>query len=193
MSEKELNDQESVFVDSYLKTLSPYDSALEAKYSESVARSKAWSWVSEKGCPDNKIHVLNAVKKAMDERSERTKIDSDWVLQELRDIWNADICDIFDDNLNFKPILEWPLIWRKMINGIDVHQLKSKKLENDEDLADLGSIVKTKFVDKMKTMELIGKHINVSAFRESMHATGDFDITWGFEVVDNGNDSKAEN
>ena len=77
---KKLNDKEERFRDEYLICLSPYDAAIEAGYSESMAKTKAFSWVSDSKCPRHKRHLFVAIQKAKKKRAEDSKIDAAWVL-----------------------------------------------------------------------------------------------------------------
>lgn len=80
-SEKPLDARESRFVDEYLIDLDPERAAVAAGYSASTARKKSFSWVVGNG--GQKPHVLAAIRKGRAERSERTKITADRVVEEL--------------------------------------------------------------------------------------------------------------
>lgn len=85
---KELDNKERRFVSEYLIDLDPKRAALAAGYSETMAASKAYQWVSNGKV---KPHVFAAVQNAMQTRSERTDITADRVLKELAKIGFADI------------------------------------------------------------------------------------------------------
>ena len=73
-----LSARDKRFVDEYLIDLSPERAALAAGYSATVARTKAYMWVS-----NGKVKplVYAAILAGMEKRSERTKITQDMVLQ----------------------------------------------------------------------------------------------------------------
>lgn len=73
-----LSARDKRFVDEYLIDLSPERAALAAGYSATVARTKAYMWVS-----NGKVKplVYQAIMAGMEKRSERTKITQDMVLQ----------------------------------------------------------------------------------------------------------------
>lgn len=83
----ELSPREEVFIEEYLVDLNPYRAAKAAGYSESMARSKAFQWVKN---PDVKPLLYNKVKEAMKDRSIRTGITADKVLERY---WQIAIAD----------------------------------------------------------------------------------------------------
>ena len=87
-AEKTLDAKERQFVQYYLISLDPKDAALKAGYSESMAASKAYQWVSNGKV---KPHVFAAVQKAMEKRAEKLEISADRVLQEYAKIAFSDI------------------------------------------------------------------------------------------------------
>jgi len=83
-----------------------------------------------------------------DKISKKTEINAAWVLNRLAAEVMADIADLYDDENNLKPVAEWPVEFRQgLIAGIDSD----------------GGI---KLSDRLKRLELIGKHIGVQAFNE---------------------------
>lgn len=86
-----LNARDKRFVDEYIIDLDPQRAAVAAGYSATVARTKAYLWVSNS---KTKPLVYEAVQKAMEKRSERTKITADMVLQRYWAIATADANEI---------------------------------------------------------------------------------------------------
>lgn len=86
--ENELDAKERRFVSEYLIDLDTKRAAVAAGYSETVAASKAYQWVSNGKV---KPHVFAAVQNAMKVRSDRTEITADRVLKELAKIGFSDI------------------------------------------------------------------------------------------------------
>jgi phage terminase small subunit len=84
MNGKRLTAQEIRFKERYLLTGKVVESALYAKYAPSTAKTKAFTWVSDSKCPANKRHLLEAIREAQRERSEKTKVDAEWILTELQ-------------------------------------------------------------------------------------------------------------
>ena len=135
-------------------------------------RQNAWE-VHEREDVQDRIAYLKA------KREERTKIDADYVLKRLVEIDQMDVLDIMDENLNMKPLKEWPKIWRQYINNIE-----SIELSDGE-----GWLKKIKWPDKVKNLELIGKHVSVGAFKENIkhEHSGSLNISFSVEFGDGEN------
>lgn len=116
------------------------------------------SQMLKKGEVKDRIIQLQEVK--MEKAEKDFKIDAGYVLRRFKEIDDLDILDIMEDDLSaFKPISEWPKSWRTSISGIDVKKIIQGKDEPVEMI-----IEKIKWPDKLKNLELLGKHINVNAF-----------------------------
>jgi phage terminase small subunit len=76
------------------------------------------------------------------------------VLNRLIEIDQMDIIDILNDDGVVKPIGKWPKVWRQFLSGMDVTELKGKESE-------AGFLKKIKWPDKLRNLELIGKHLGV--------------------------------
>lgn len=161
---KPLDARESRFVDEYLISLNPREAAIAAGYAVTTATNKAFTWVSESGCA--KPHVFAEIEKRKAERSKRTNIDADWVLRRLAQEAEADIADLYDEKGALKPIREWPLIWRQgLVAGVDV---TTEYQTIDGERVASGAVAKIKVSDRVRRLELIGKHISVMAFRDQL-------------------------
>lgn len=108
--------------------------------------------------------IIAYIEQLKDERSKRTRVDADWLLTRLADEASADIADIYDKATGaLKPVHEWPKIWRMgLVSGVDV-----QRIGNDDQA--LCEVVKVRMADRVKRLELIGKHISVRAFEESQN------------------------
>jgi phage terminase small subunit len=72
--------------------------------------------------------------------------------------------------MNLKPIHDWPDIWRKgLVAGVDVEELYEGRGESREYV---GRVHKVKLSDRIKRIELIGKHVMVQAFKDQIDASG---------------------
>ena len=69
-----------------------------------------------------------------------------------------------NDDGRLKPIREWPKIWRTTLSGFD---LSSTIMNMNEDSIET-ILKKIKWPDKVKNLELIGKHVDVNAFKERL-------------------------
>lgn len=162
---KPLSAREKVFVDEFLIELKPEESARKAGYAESTCKSQAYTWIKENKCPPNKRHVFNAIQVEKEKRSNETKINASYVLKRLHEIDQMDVLDILADDGSVLPISEWPKAWRTTISGFDVSEL----FEGVGDQRKMiGLLKKIKWPDKTKNLELLGRHVEVQAFREKL-------------------------
>lgn len=146
------------FVDEYIKDLNAAQAAIRAGYAPKSAHVTGSQLLANP-------KVQAAVTQAKLKRSERTQINADWVLQQLKLVWDADVADIIDDLGNYKRIQDWPPIWRKMLQGCDVQELFEGVGKNREKV---GEVIKVRFIDRLRNLEMIGKHVFVSAFEERL-------------------------
>lgn len=165
---KKLSGKEKAFVDEYLKDMNATNAAIRAGYAVSTANGKAASWVgkSRSKCPKHKHLIWDAVNKAKQERCERTQIDADWLLKRLAKEAEADVSDLYNDKGGLKPIHDWPEIWRKgLVSGFEIEQ---QFVYEDKKKVPNGYIVKIKVSDRIRRLELIGKHVDVQAFKDKI-------------------------
>lgn len=152
---KGLTPKQEAFVREYLRDLNATQAAIRAGYSAKTAKQQGARLLTN-------VDVLAALASAQERRSERVKVDADWVLARLAHEAEADLADILDGAGAIKAVSDWPLIWRQgLVAGIDVH-------EEMVDGAKVGQTVKVKLSDRIKRIELIGKHVSVQAFREQV-------------------------
>ena len=164
MTPNQLDAREQRFVEEYLLDLDPKRSAIAAGYAKTTASTKSFGWVSKS--KSTKPHVVAAIREALAERSERLKIEADWVLQRLIAEAEADLAAIYNKDGTLKLVDEWPVVWRKgLVTGLDVSQLR----EGGEQI---GTVTKIRMSDRIKRIELIGKHIDVQAFAERTQLGG---------------------
>jgi len=98
-------------------------------------------------------------KVAAEQAQEKFKVDADWMLGRLKEIDEMDVADILDDSGHVKPVSEWPKVWRTTISAMDLHEIQNAK--------DVTTVVrKLKLPDKAKNLEMLGKHVEVQAFKE---------------------------
>ena len=136
------------FCHEYLKTLSSQKAGEATGYKN---RQNAWD-VLQREEVQYRIEYLNTI------RLKRIDVDADYVLKRLVEIDKMDVLDIMDDKLQMKPLNEWPAVWRQFINNVE-----SIELSDGE-----GWLKKIKWPDKVKNLELLGKHVAVGAFKESV-------------------------
>lgn len=116
------------------------------------------------------VQVQARIAELQADRSQRTQIDADWVLQRLSEEISADVADLYDDSGKVKPIRQWPMIWRQgLVAGIDSFQEQIGKDENGK--AIWGTAYKLRLAPRDKRLEMLGRHVYVSAFREQVDHT----------------------
>lgn len=161
-----LNPRQQRFVDEYLIDLNATAAAKRAGYSERTARSVGAENLTK---PD----IAAAVGKAKAERAERTRVDADWLLRRLADEANADMADLYDGSGNLKPIADWPLVWRQgLVAGVESSTEKA-----DDDSKEVTVVRKIKLSDRTRRIEMIGRHIDVQAFRDRVEFSGKVNVT----------------
>lgn len=112
--------------------------------------------------------IQKRIAELMEERNKRMRVSADYVLMRLVEIDQMDVLDILNDDGSLKPIREWPKIWRTTLSGFD---LSSTIMNMNEDSIET-ILKKIKWPDKVKNLELIGKHVDVNAFKERLEVSG---------------------
>jgi len=136
------------FCEEYLVDLNATQAAVRAGYSERTAEVTGHRMLRN-------VKVRERIDLALLERRARVQIDADWVLKRLVGEVEADIGALYDAGGDLRPVGDWPLIFRQgLVSGLDVS--KGKVL----------------FSDRLKRLELLGKHIGVNAFRETVDHQG---------------------
>jgi phage terminase small subunit len=100
---------------------------------------------------------------------EQFQIDAAYVLERLADIDRMDVLDILEDDGSLKPVREWPLIWRQFVSQFEVDEIFAGR---GDDKLQVGLLKKIKWPDKIRNLELLGKHVSVSAFKEIQEIHG---------------------
>lgn len=160
---KKLTAKQQRFIDEYLVDLNATQAAIRAGYSAKTAQQ-----ISSKILL--KAVIQTAIATALKKRSERTQINADWLLERLGVEADADLADLYDERGALRPIADWPLIWRKgLVAGIETAQ---EYEEVDGKKVPIGIVHKLKISDRIRRLELIGKHISVGAFSEKHEHTG---------------------
>jgi Phage terminase, small subunit len=161
-----LTAKQQAFVTEYLVDLNATQAAIRAKYSKKGAKDQAWQLMQ-------RPVIAAAIKAAMEARNERTQVDADYVLKRLVEIDQLDVLDILRDDMSFKPLSEWPKVWRQYLVGFDIAEMFEG---TGEDRSMVGLMKKIKWPDKVKNLELLGKHVNVNAFRDQVAHTGTINL-----------------
>jgi len=163
-----LTPKQDAFCQEYLIDLNATQAAIRAGYSVKTAGRTASENLSK---PDIQGRIIELKNK----RSERTEINADYVLQRHREIDELDIVEIIKSDMSgFRPLGEWPKAWRISISAIDISELFDYQ-DGKKELA--GLIKKIKWPDKVKNLELLGKHVDVQAYKEKIDLDADLKNT----------------
>lgn len=129
------------------------------------------------GAPDNAAsrmmkdpRIQKRIAELMEERNRRMRISADYVLQRLVEIDQMDVIDILTDDGGLKPVSEWPKVWRTSLSALDINRIRMAGKDGEEDIE--STLQKVKWPDKVKNLELIGKHVDVNAFKERVEVSG---------------------
>lgn len=133
--------KQKLFVDEYLIDLNATQAAIRAGYSVSSAKEIACENLT-------KPNIQEAIAKAMAERSKRTGISQDRVVQELAKLAFVNIADVVD--------LETGLV-KETATAEDLACIQSIKIKPTE----FGEEREIKFYDKKGSLESLGKHLGM--------------------------------
>ncbi|MCQ3893038.1 terminase small subunit [Klebsiella quasipneumoniae] len=149
-----LTDKQEMFCREYLIDLNATQAAIRAGYSEKTANRTASENLSK---PD----IQSRIAELKAQRNDLVGVNATYVLNRLVEIDQMDVLDILTSTGELKPVTQWPKVWRTTLSGLDVIEMASEG--NTTAL-----LKKIKWPDKVKNLELIGKHIDVQAFREQV-------------------------
>lgn len=159
---KPLTAMQEAYCQSYIKTPeNQTQSAINAGFSPNTAAVKASVMMRDE-------RIQKRIAELMEERNNRLRVSADYVLLRLVEIDQMDVLDILNDDGTLKPIREWPKIWRTTLSGFDM----SSTIMNMDETSIETILKKIKWPDKVKNLELIGKHVDVNAFKERLEVSG---------------------
>lgn len=146
--------KQKLFVEEYLIDLNATQAAIRAGYSPDTAGSIG-------GENLKKPEISAAIAKAMAERSKRTGINQDRILQEIAKLALVNIDDVVD--------LKTGKI-KKTATKEDLACIQSIKIKPTE----FGTEREIKFYDKKGSLEMAGKHLGM--FKDKLELETDMDL-----------------
>lgn len=154
-----LTPKQSLFIQEYLVDLNATKAAIRSGYSKKTA--------AQMGAENlTKPVITQAIMSAMNNRTETVETSAKYVLDRLYQEVEADLADLYDIDGSLKHVREWPEIWRKgLVFGVDV-------IEMGDGAA--GKVTKLKISDRVKRLELIGKHH--AMFTSNVNLGGDMSL-----------------
>lgn len=147
-----LTDKQELFAREFIKDLNATQAVIRAGFSEKSARNQAYRLMTNDD-------ILNRIAELKADRNEEVGVDAAYVLKRLVEIDQMDVLDILLSNGELKPIKDWPKTWRTTLSGMDVSEIAGDAP---------GLLKKIKWPDKVKNLELLGKHVDVQAFKENI-------------------------
>lgn len=133
------------FVDEYLIDLNATQAAIRAGYSPSTAK--------DIGCQNlAKLNISEAIDKALAARSRRTGITQDRVLRELAKIAFVNANDVIDPD---------SATVRADATEEDLACIQAVKVKTSESEMGSSSEREIKLYDKMRALEMLGKHLGL--------------------------------
>ena len=150
--------KQEMFCREFLIDLNGTQASIRAGYSAKTANRIATENLSK---PD----IKRRIEELKQQRQEVIGVDAYYVLQRLIDIDQMDARDILNDDGSVKPIYDWPDVWRQSISGVDLMEIS-----NSENVA--ATLKKIKWPDKIKNLELLGRHVSVAAFKDRLELSG---------------------
>ncbi|MDE9437848.1 terminase small subunit [Xenorhabdus bovienii] len=158
MTREKMTTKQKTFCREYLVDLNATQAAIRAGYSAKRASELGYQLMQ-------KPYVVALIDELKQKRNQQLGIDAHYVLMRLVEIDQMDVADILEEDLSVKPLRQWPESWRRYLSGINLAEM----FEGRGDERDMvGILKKIKWPDKVKNLELLGKHVSVQAFRDNV-------------------------
>lgn len=141
---RKLTDKQKKFVEEYLIDLNATQAAIRAGYKPENAQQIGSENLS-------KLVISNAIAESMAERSRRTGINQDRIVQELARIAFVKITDVVDSDGEINT----------NASDDDLACIESYKVEDSDSVNGSSSKREVKLASKIKALELLGKHVGM--------------------------------
>ena len=152
-----LTPKQQRFVLEYLVDLNATAAATRAGYSEQSAKRIGWQLLQ-------RPEVSEAIQAAKIARSNETGITAEWVLRTLAEEKTADLAELYDDAGNLLPVKQWPMVFRRgLVVGVESVDEFGGVVDGERQSV---TVRKVKLSDRIKHLELIGRHVDVQAFKD---------------------------
>jgi phage terminase small subunit len=94
-----------------------------------------------------------------DRREERVVITAAWLLERLASLAEVDIAGLLNADGSAKSLSELPADLKRLIAGVEITEVNAGKKK-------FGYTKKFRLADRIRILELIGKHVDVGALRD---------------------------
>lgn len=162
-----LNEKQKRFVSEYAKDFNGTQAAIRAGYSPQTAGAQAYDLLKK---PEIKAEISKLGKEA--------EFDAARILKEIGRLALVDIGQAFTKEGALKDLADMPEDVRRCISAIEYEDLFEGR---GEDRQKVGDLVKVKFWDKTKALEMAGKFLKL--FTEKHEHTGKDGAPLTVEVV----------
>lgn len=139
-----LREKQQLFVDEYLIDLNGTQAAIRAGYSAKTANEQASRLLAN-------VSIQQAISEKMAERSKRTGVNQDRVVQELAKIAFLKMTDVVDHNGKIKDDA----------SEDDLSCIESIKYKHSDTNIGSSTEREVKTASKLKALELLGKHLGM--------------------------------
>lgn len=155
-----LTPKQERFVAEYLIDLNATQAAIRAGYSEKTAGQQGFDLL-------RKLEIQEAITKAKEDRSERTKITQDDVVRELAKVGFSDLRNVFTPSGGIIDPQDWDNETAGAIGGLEVVRRPSGEYDDDNNPI-LEYVHKIKVWDKVSALEKLGKHLGMFIDRQEV-------------------------
>ncbi len=143
-----LTGQQERFCQEYLIDRNGTRAAITAKYGVKSAASKASQLLTT-------IKIKRRVNQLISDQLARIEATADKIKRELTNLAFVNIADAYDQNGALKPFEDMPIELQRAILAVETEELFDGQGKNREQI---GYTKRLKLIDKMKALELLGKH-----------------------------------
>jgi len=151
MAKPKLTDIQETFCHEYLVDLNGSAAARRAGARAKNPGKQGWTWLQ---MPT----VQARIQELYQERLSRTDLDADYVIEKLRAFAEVDPISIFDDRGALLPLGKMPEATRHAIASIDtIDEFVGKGASREF----VGHVRKIRLWDKLKALELLGRHLGI--------------------------------
>jgi len=169
MAQVDFTNKQKRFIEEYLIDLNGAQAAIRAGYSPDTAKEIASENLT-------KPNIKNEIDKALAERSKRTGVNQDRVIQELAKIAFVNLTDLVDTNCcKIKPEAT-----REDTSTLLSVKVKRTIFENGE-----SEEREIKLMDKLKALELLSKHLGL--FKDAS-----LSVNLGVKIIDDIKDDEND-
>jgi phage terminase small subunit len=146
-----LSPKQELFCNEYLKDRNGTRAAIRAAYSEKTANEQACRLLTN-------VHIKARINELIKKQVDEIQVDIRFVLRQILNSATIDINDAYDENGNLKPISEMPESLRRAIIQVETEELFEG---TGRDKEHIGTAKKIKIQDRLKALELLGKHLKM--------------------------------